>query len=291
MRPRESVFAEVFRGIGGRRRIAFLIGAYFDESAESDSENGLLAVCGYALDTEGVGGLIPEWQTMLDKFDLPYFHMNECNADERLPGKNVFAHLSNRECDQCAREAIRIARAYPLHGHAFALDQREYRGILQDQGFDIDPYTFMVWGAFIHVNRWVHMNRPDEKISLFFEKGYKRKAARRANELLDAVLHDPWSGKNHVVSHTFVKKEDSEPTQAADLIAWQVRKGFENWYKNKPIRKDTMALIENRKTLTIEFTATRLRSLRDDFIKTSGSLAMAAKTIFSENGLPPEAGR
>lgn len=259
-----------------------MINAYFDESSEGKAYTGLLSVSGYALDMAGVDGLIPEWRAMLEKYRLPYFHMTECNACD-----GIFAHLSEDACDLCAREAIRIARLHTLHGHSFVLDQDEYREILQDRGFDVDPYTFMVWGTFIHVNRWVHENRPDEKISLFFESGYETQP--KANELLRVVTQDQWRGKNHVISYSFVRKEDSEPAQAADLIAWNVRKGFGAWRDGKPIRGDTMALLKNRKTLTIEFTADRLRGLRDDFVKTSGSLAVAAKTIFAENGLPPGA--
>lgn len=278
MTAAESVFRQIFRSIGGGRGVAVLISAYFDESSESDSENGLLSVSGYALDMAGVDGLTPEWQKMLADYRLPYFHMNPCNANA-----GIFEHLSGDECDRCAREAIRIVRAHPLHGHSFVLDQTEYREILQNQGFDCDPYTFMVWSAFIHVNKWVHQNRPDQKISLFFEYGYKTQS--RANDLLQAISQDHWGGKNHMVSHGFVKKECSEPTQAADLVAWHVRKGYESLRKKKPIRRDTKALIEDKKIFTIEWTAERLRALSVDFIKKSGSLENAAKTIFSRPDL------
>lgn len=251
----DSVFWQVFRGIGGGRRIAVVINAYFDESAEEDSQNGLLAVSGYALDDVGAQGLIGEWQTMLRDFNLPYFHMSECNVC-----KGIYGHLTCAECDACAREAIRIARLYPLHGYTFILNQTEYREILQDRGFDCDPYTFLVLTSFIHVNKWVHAHRPNERISLFFECGYK--SQRRTNELLETVRQDRVGGmRSNVASHSFVCKEDSEPTQAADLVAWQVRKGFENKQNGKPIRKDAIALLEDRKILTIRYTADRLREL------------------------------
>jgi hypothetical protein len=169
------------------------------------------------------------------------------------------------------------------NGYSFILNQSEYREILQDQGFDCDPYSFMVWGLFIQVNKWINQNQPDEKISLFFESGYKTQ--KRANELLQVVTQDSWRGnKNRVASYSFVCKEDSEPTQAADLVAWHVRKGFENRRRGKPIRKDTQALFKNRKILTVEFTCERLKSLRDDFLQKSGTLENAARTIFSFDG-------
>lgn len=270
-----SPFRQILRGMGGETGVAVLISAYFDESAENDSQNGLLAVSGYVLDLDGVNGLIPEWQALLGKYRLPHFHMVECNVC-----KGVFCHLSDSECDLCAREAIRIARAYPLHGHAVVLDQGVYRQILQNEGFGCDPYTFMVWTNFIHVNKWVHHNRPTADISLFFEQGYRTQS--RANELLQAISADKIGGKeNRVIGHAFVAKEKSEPTQAADLIAWHIRKGYENKRNDKPVRGDTRALFDDRKILTIEYTAAKLAEIRDDFKAKAGSLKAATELLFS----------
>lgn len=210
---------------------------------------------------------------MLARYGLPYFHMSECNANE-----GIFEHLTEKECDACAREAIRIARNYPTHGHAMIVDQSAYRMILEEEGFDCDPYSFLAWGQFIHVNRWVHQNRPDEKITLSFESGYSTQ--KRAGELLQAALGDYWGGKNHVLHCDFIKKEDSEPAQAGDLLAWHVRKGFENERKGKPIRRDTLALIEDRRALTIDFTSDRLRKIREDFVRATGSLREASRQLF-----------
>ncbi|WP_293217935.1 hypothetical protein, partial [Parvibaculum sp.] len=94
---------------------------------------------------------------------------------------------------------------------------------------------------------------------------------------------DPSVGadQNHLASYTFVKKEESEPCQAADLIAWHVRKGYEYLRAGKRVRPDTMALIKDKKTLTIEFDSKRLKKLRDDFCRKSGDLKEASKLIFS----------
>lgn len=211
---------------------------------------------------------------MLNFFRLPYFHMNECNM-----GKGEFTHLGEDECDQCAREAIRIARKYTLHGHSFVLDQTEYREVLQDEGFDCDPYTFMVWSAYTHVNRWVHENRQNERITLFFENGYKTQP--RANELLRLLADDEWGGKNHLEHYEFVDKAHSEPSQAADLIAWHVRRGYENLRAGKAVRPDTRALIDGKTILTIEWTREVLLGIRRKFCETSGNLERAAKTLFS----------
>lgn len=100
----EFLFSHTFRSIAGENGIALLISAYFDESDDGDSKNGLLSVSGYALDMPGVKKLECEWGAMLEKYSLPYFHMTECNVC-----RGIFEHHSEKECDDCAREAIRIA--------------------------------------------------------------------------------------------------------------------------------------------------------------------------------------
>jgi hypothetical protein len=274
----DSIFLQIFNSIGSGKRIAVLISAFFDESTDGDANNGLLAVCGYALDKDGLEKFTPEWQAMNALYHVPYFHMAECNSN-----CDKFAHLSLEECDKCAREAIRLARTYPLHGHCYVLDQSEYREILQDQGFDCDPYTFMVWSAFVHVNNWVGKNKPDHQISLFFENGYKTEP--RSGELLGAFSKENWGGKNKVVSHAFVRKEFSEPAQAGDLIAWHVRKSYQNMREGKPIRADSKALFKDRENWTINWTPERLRSIKKDFINLCGSLDNASKRLFDPANL------
>lgn len=217
---------------------------------------------------------------MLSEFDLPYFHMAECNV-----GTGIYSHLDSMQCDRAAREAIRIAREYPLHGHSFVLDQIDYRRILQDHGFGCDPYTFMVWNAFIHVNRWTHENRPNENISLFFESGYRTQF--RANQLLQQIIQDEWGGKNRVTSFSFVGKEYSEPIQAADLISWHVRKGYENARQGRPIRRDTLALMKDRRVLTITYTDKLLEHVAFELRKVAGSLEKAEKMLFAEKLFVP----
>lgn len=267
-----SVFLEIFRSIGGGKRVAVLISAFFDESSEGNSQNGLLAVCGYALDPSGLKKFTPAWRAMLLRYGLPYFRMTDCNSNS-----GVFKNHSSEDCEKCARRAIKIARAYPLVGYAYVLDQSVYKKVLQDNGFDCDPYSFLVWGAFVHVNTWVEKHRPDHKISLFFEAGYETQP--RAHDLLTASLKR--ESKSRVVSVGFVRKEEAEAAQAGDLIAWHVRKGFQNRNANRNMRKDFAALIENKSIRSVDHTAEQLERLRTNLVKKFGTLEKASKALFS----------
>jgi hypothetical protein len=86
-----------------------------------------------------------------------------------------------------------------------------------------------------------------------------------------------------VTSHTF-DKDCSCAGQAADLLAWHVRKGNANQAAGNPVRKDTLALIEDRSIKTIHYERARLMLIRDDFIRKSGSLERAARILFNPDG-------
>ena len=264
--------------------LAVLIRAYFDESAEQKVGQGFLTVAGYVFSGVGLRGLEAKWKQMLRAYGLPYFHMAECNVDDPKP-PNVFAHLAKPQRIKVATQAIEIARTYPLHGVAYVVKQEDYKEILEDVGFACDAYSFLLWTALIHAAKWRDQNRPQQSLSLFFEQGYRTQS--RANDLLQFVIQDTAfrrGGGSSVVSHSFFNKECSYPGQAADLLAWNVRKGNANQAAGKDIRKDTLALVEGRSIKTIHYERARLMLLRDDFIQKSGTLERAARILFNPNG-------
>jgi hypothetical protein len=263
---------------------AAMIRAYFDESAEEKVGQGFLAVAGYVLTGRGLRGLEAKWKLMLRTYGLPYFHMTECNVDMPQP-PNVFAHLTKSERIQAATEAIAIARAFPLHGAAYVVRQEEYKEIFEDAGFACDPYSFLLWTSLIHVSKWRDQKMPQQPLSLFFEQGYKTQS--RADELLQYVTKDRAFRRGTgpgIVRHSFFDKDCSYPGQAADLLAWHVRKGLSNQAAGKPLRKDALALIEGKSIKTINYERTLLVDIRGDFLRRSGTLERAARILFNPDG-------
>lgn len=278
-----SVLREVFEGIAGGKGLAILIHAYFDESAEEKVGHGVLTVAGYVFEGDGLRGLEDEWAKLLQTYRLPYFHMTECNRDDPLPQENVFSHLTKPERIQAAKDAIAVARKHPLHGAAYVVWQQEYREILEDGGFACDAYSFLLWSALLQVSKWCSANRPEQSLSLFFEKGYKTQS--RANELLQFVTQDKivWRNKGRppVISFSFFDKDVSYHGQAADLLAWHVRKANANVSAGKRVRKDSAALFEDRSIKTVHYPRERLIDIRDHFVLKSGTLERAAQILFT----------
>ena len=260
-----------------------LIRAYFDESAEGTAGRGFLTVAGYVLSGTKLQNLERDWKRMLAQYQLPYFHMSECNASDPLKSENVFSHLSAQKRIDCAKKAIEIARSQTLHGAAYILREEDYQEILEGPGFNCDSYSFLLWTALIHIGKWRDQKKPNADLSLSFEQGYRTQS--RADELLKIVSQDPrFKQDMRVTGHDFFKKEDSCPGQAADLLAWHVRKIRANQAEEKPIRKDSLALVEGVSVRTISYDRTRLMMMRDDFVRHSGSLARAARILFNPNG-------
>ena len=259
-----------------------MISAYFDESAEEKVGHGVLTVAGYVFEDAGLTGLEREWRELLRTYKLPYFHMAECNVDDPQP-PNVFAHLTKDERIEAAKVAIAIAREHPLVGAAYVVKQEEYREILEDGGFVCDAYSFLLWSALLQVAKWCTQNRPQQSLSLFFEQGYKSQS--RANELLRFAIQDKaaWRSKGRppIISHSFFDKDCSYPGQAADLLAWHVRKGNASAFAGRPIRKDTIALFEDRVIKTVHYPRSQLIEIRDHFIEKSGTLERAAHILFT----------
>ena len=271
-----SQVREVFLGIAGGKGLAVLIRAYFDESAEAKMGHGFLAVAGYVFNGAGLNGLEKKWKLLLRNYKLPFFHMAECNEDKPKPN-NVYFHLTKQERIDAATQAIKIVREHQLHGVCYILKQEDYKEILEDDGFDCDAYSFLLWTALLHVDKWRKKYRPKQPLSLFFEQGYNTQS--RANELLQYSTQAKNGPK--INSHTFFQKDASYHGQAADLLAWHVRKYYYNFSVGKPARKDMLALIKDRSTKTIYYDRACLQSIKRDFCKVSGDLKTASKTLFS----------
>jgi hypothetical protein len=89
--------------IAGADTVPFLE-AYFDESGTHDN-SPIMCIAGYLFDKENCQALDLAWKTVLDEYELPYFHMVDC-AHHSFP----FDRLTKDECDKVARKMIALIR-------------------------------------------------------------------------------------------------------------------------------------------------------------------------------------
>ena len=109
-----------------------LMSSFFDQS-----ETGpYYTVGGYLFRKSKVRPFEREWGRMLKRFDIPFFRMSPCNAK-----KAPFDKLTDEECDQCAREAIRIVTKYAAYGYFVTVRPQEFEEIMGKDSFAANPYT------------------------------------------------------------------------------------------------------------------------------------------------------
>jgi hypothetical protein len=77
---------------------------YFDEII-TDGTRSVFALAGGVFSHENVIKQADAWRSMLERCELPYFHMTDC-----ANGNRDYANLTATERDKAAREAIAIIR-------------------------------------------------------------------------------------------------------------------------------------------------------------------------------------
>ncbi len=259
--------------LGLREGFIIVLHVALDESGDGDAENGYLAVGGYVFKYPQQQQFQRRWRAMLKRYDLPYFHMVDCNSK-----RGVFAHLTEDECDRCARQAIAISRETISFGHAAIVSQRVYKTVLQDNGFTCDAYSFLAFVAISQIAKWRNAHSPKRRMNLCIEHG--QESYRQAHTILSEMLYDPrLKSRFMVASHSWVKKEESVECQAADLLSWHLRSAYVNREKRKGTRRDSLALMVGQPVNITNLDLVQLEILRLKLEQASGSLHNAAKAM------------
>lgn len=229
--------------------LIMLVNAYFDESIGSvkmvhprDGSRlviGTICIAGYLVKAEQAKRLSEEWQAILDKFGLPYFHMVDC-----AHGNDVFAALDKRDRIQVAARMIGIIKRRTMRGIGISLNVNQFTALMPpDHPLIKTPYTLCARGLLDGVQEWIEANNYTGDVAYFFEAGHASQP--EANRLMQVVFGDPKLRKAlRYAGHSFVPKEQSAGVQAADLLAWQfhteTRRQIER--ADRPPRKDFESL-------------------------------------------------
>lgn len=223
----------------GENDLVAFLEAYFDESGSHDGSPGL-SVAGYLFDKESCQLLDAEWKAVLDKFNLPYFHMVDC-----AHGNYPFDSLSKEERIDCEIHLIHIIRKRMIKGMVCTVNTNEYnkwpvRDIVGD------AYTYCCWQILAGVRKWMDENNFNGYVAYFFEAGHVHQ--QQADRVMTKVFSNPILRERYrYAAHSFVRKALVRPVQAPDILAWlhfnllsKIQKGI-----NRP-RKDLVALVEGK---------------------------------------------
>jgi hypothetical protein len=210
-----------------------LLEAYFDESGDLES-TGNFCIAGYLFKKEYALQMEGEWRAVLDRYGVEYFHSKECIPGATGPCK----HLCKSKRAQMVIELIDLIDKYAGEGFGFVARKQFY----DVKGKDAkDVYS---WYADLAVNvlqAFLEGHRAQGEITYIFESGHEHQ--RQARNLIANSLME---SSNTVV---FKPKKTTALLQAADLIAWQLRKYEQDVYtQERPPRKDFLALMEHQHT-------------------------------------------
>jgi hypothetical protein len=214
----------------GTRKVA-LLQAYFDES---ERDNGLLCVAGYAFAAEQARKLTKEFKFVFG----PYggFHMADLVSKHQ-----GYKGISDADRVRLIKEAVAIVRSRFSFGVAVTVNISEYEAKAPRfiRGFG-NAYPFLCHLAMTAIAELATKHGDSGPIHYLFEAGHAYEA--EARHAVSQVTLVPELKKLYLHSgDSFVPKQDAVPLQAADLLAWEMGK-FKNETVDEPIRKLRMSL-------------------------------------------------
>lgn len=188
--------------------------AYFDESGTTEA-SPVFCMAGFIISRGASEQMSERWQTMLDKYHLPCFHMTDC-----ANGAPPFDALSMNERIEAEKEAISIIRDTITYGFAVTLKPSEYDKTVPHSPEIGSPYSLCAHTCLTAVRGWANNFKFDGSISYIFEAGHKSQG--EANGIMTRIFKRPNLRAEHrYAEHGFAEKTVVLPLQAADIIAWQ----------------------------------------------------------------------
>lgn len=206
--------------------IVLHIEAHFDESGTDASE---LTLAGYLFEAGQIDRFCGEWNAMLEKYRIPFFHMVDC-----AHGVAPFDHLEKLEALHLQIRAMRLIKDFSVNGIVCNVKNK-----LDNRG---SSYLDAVELGMRAVMEWADGTAYHGKIAYFFEGGANGEGLAEAS--LGQIARDPGKVAAHrYAGHAFVPKTGNPGVQAADLLAWQ----YQNFTKKRT--KDSLARLDLRALL------------------------------------------
>lgn len=224
------------------------------EMYSDESENGdYITVAGYLYTKKHRQKLKKEWDLILNKYELPYFHMIECAHGNG--SFNRWKKDSNKRV-KIQTQLFKVLKKHKSVGFAVSFDKRLSYLLPSSSNIGIDqinPYSFCAYWIMVHARNWADKRLPNSKIDYFYEAGHKDES--EARKIMHSLSNDDWHKKHFkIASYSFVEKIHSAAIQTSDVLAWQwckYRKD-QSTNKRKP-REDLKFLIDDQQTYCIDF--------------------------------------
>jgi hypothetical protein len=219
--------------------------SYFDESGIHSGAK-MFVLAGYLAPAKEWEQFVPEWQAVLDKFDIQVFHANQCNGSkgefkkfkDRREERNEFvaellSTISDRPliipfCVGVAYEDFPDAPVLPCSNHPYHVGINTLLAMIGLYMRQIKPYPL------------------NERVGCVFDRQaqFSGSAIRHFNELLD---DQDWTDRRRFDGIGYASKDKSIPLQAADALAFDCYLEFirKKYYPERKPRPSYAVLTKN----------------------------------------------
>jgi len=214
------------------QRFIMPLGAYFDESGANPNDPAL-TLAGFISDEERWGAFSDKWKrAVVDSWGLRYFHMADFEARQGQFKDWSRDDESKRRLDYL----LTLITDHVLGLVSVSFPRDLFLAYFPPRPKRIERLYLMTAGAvLLEASTFPKERAPGQKMALVFESG-----ARGRHQVQQAYDGLPPGTANHLnfVSLTFATKEEFEPLQAADILAYETFRHFPKVYgsESRPVR-------------------------------------------------------
>jgi hypothetical protein len=203
--------------------------AYIDDSGNGNPPVYILA--GFVARAEKWTEFTEEWRLALAKPPgLTYFKMKEAAA---LRGQ--FYGWSREDRDQRLGEMISLIRRHVISGVSTGVYHADYNSIIKEKiAKQTDsPYFIMYHGMIAATLRFLEKNKIAEKIDFIFDEQFGQ--SDQVQTTYSAMVEFAPPRVKHLLGSRPIHRSELEclPLQAADLLAWHIRRWFDEHEKGR----------------------------------------------------------
>lgn len=206
-----------------------MLKVYIDDSGKADhSPSQILA--GYLASDHAWGLFSEEWRSILKSHEIDEFHTYDVwkvtkKSGLRSPLQQSVLLVQIIECiKKYIDHAFVISIPFEAHSHWFAFEANKDLKALR-------PYRFAFWGLMceVYLYAWKHM--ADKKVEVIFDRqgGESEREVLEGFDGFQALCADSFPGMA-VSKPVFYHGNDCPPLQAADFLAWLVRRDAHNGF-------------------------------------------------------------
>jgi hypothetical protein len=225
--------------------------AYFDES-DGAGKLPITSVSGYVFEPERYCDFDDRMRELCAEVGIGYFRTSDClHKSGEFKGFPKDVPLF----EDVERQVISLVRECALLGVGAAVSEATFNLIRPVEGCPKilnTPYSMLCNWCLAEIGRWAGESNFHGDIAYFFEAGNKFQSQANAG-LQWASQEPPLRAHYHYSSHSFVCKKKMRGFQAADLLAYFIRREGEDAEsqmrkgQSRPRRRDFQALIGNTK--------------------------------------------